>query len=91
MITTTVVFYSVDSKKDLHKIDRTEAQRIISAISKKKLNNPLETAKMLKGIFAGLYRYRIGDYRVIFEFKSRKNQNILTILKIKHRRDVYKR
>jgi len=55
------------------------------AISK----NPLNYAKKLKRSHLGTYRFRIGDYRAIFDIDKKGNINILLILRIKHRREVY--
>jgi mRNA interferase RelE/StbE len=43
--------------------------------------------KPLKGNFAGYYRYRIGEYRVIYQIDDETNEVIVTT--IAHRRDVY--
>jgi mRNA interferase RelE/StbE len=43
--------------------------------------------KSLKGKMSGKYRYRIGDYRVIYLVKEETQQVIIET--IAHRRDVY--
>ncbi len=43
--------------------------------------------KPLKGDFAGYYRYRIGDYRVIYLVDDETNQVLVNT--IAHRREVY--
>ncbi|MEA5499026.1 MAG: type II toxin-antitoxin system RelE/ParE family toxin [Limnoraphis robusta] len=43
--------------------------------------------KPLKGNLAGRYRYRIGDYRVIYQIDDENNQVIVSL--IIHRRDAY--
>ncbi len=43
--------------------------------------------KALKGDFAGYYRYRIGDYRVIYQVDDESSQVIVNT--IVHRRDAY--
>ena len=43
--------------------------------------------KALKGEFSGYYRYRVGDYRVIYEIDD--NSKLVTILLIAHRSRVY--
>ena len=40
----------------------------------------------LKGKFAGLRKFRIGNYRVIFEIIG----NEVVILRIGHRKDIYR-
>ncbi len=51
--------------------------------------NPLNYAKKLKNSNLGTYRFRIGNYRAIFDIDKKGNINILMILRIKHRREVY--
>ncbi len=48
--------------------------------------NPLNFASYLKKSSLGSYRFRIGDYRVIFDIEGEK----LIILTVGHRREVYK-
>lgn len=48
--------------------------------------NPLTFAEKLKDQRFGEYRFRIGDYRILFDVKK----NILLILKVGHRKEIYK-
>ncbi|MBI5413449.1 type II toxin-antitoxin system RelE/ParE family toxin [Candidatus Peregrinibacteria bacterium] len=50
--------------------------------------HPLTFAKKLHGA-ANLYRFRIGDYRVIVTPKDKNTIVILLILKVGHRREAY--
>lgn len=50
--------------------------------------NPFVYAKKLKGA-ENIYRFRIGDYRVIVTPQDQHTFIILLILKIGHRREVY--
>ncbi|OCQ95946.1 plasmid stabilization protein [Oscillatoriales cyanobacterium USR001] len=43
--------------------------------------------KQLKGDLAGYYRYRVGDYRVVYYIDEEQKQVVVTI--IAHRREVY--
>jgi mRNA interferase RelE/StbE len=43
--------------------------------------------KALKGDFIGYYRYRIGDYRVIYQVDDENSQVMINT--IVHRRDAY--
>lgn len=51
--------------------------------------NPLSYAEKMQG-FENWFRFRIGDYRVLFSLKNQKLVMILLILKVGHRKDVYK-
>ena len=47
---------------------------------------PLSYAVKLKDSRLGTYRFRIGDYRVIFDTEG----NEIVILRVGHRRDIYR-
>jgi len=50
----------------------------------------MQYAKKLKSPFVDLYRFRIGDYRAIFQVDSEGNVIIFTILEVKNRKDIYR-
>jgi len=73
--------------KDFQKLPKDIQKRII-----KKLDffissdNPLSFAESLVNFEIGEYRFRIGDYRVIFDVEDDK----IIILTLGHRREIYK-
>ena len=71
--------------KDLKKLDRTAAARIINKIEKDLSKEP-PAGKLLSGDLRGLFSYRVGDYRVIYS----KTRLIVTVLTVGYRREVYK-
>jgi len=81
---------SKKAKDDLWMLEKDIQKRIL-----KKLKfyisseTPLKNAKKLKPPFDDLFRFRIGDYRVIFEIDNKGKLTILIILTIKHRKDIY--
>jgi mRNA interferase RelE/StbE len=84
------VIYSEDARKDLLKIDGKIAKRIIKKILYfSQQEYPLHYAKKLTNPIMGHYRFRIGDYRAIFDVDKNGHIQILMILSIKHRKDVY--
>jgi mRNA interferase RelE/StbE len=72
--------------KDLKKINHTEADRILKKLSLD-LSENADQYPELQGPFAGLRKYRVGNYRVIYGII----QEEVLILRIKHRKDVYKK
>ena len=54
------------------------------------LSNPLVPARRIAGSEPEMFRYRIGDYRVIFDVDDMQNLTVLTILRVRHRKDAYK-
>jgi mRNA interferase RelE/StbE len=86
-----ILQYTKNAKKDLENLDKSIAQRIILKLEDYCLKgkDPMDFSKGLVGVFKGLYRFRIGDYRVIFHKNPRGKITILTIIRIKHRKEVY--
>ncbi len=73
--------------KDLKNIDKPWQKKILEAIKTKLLKDPY-IGKKLVGDLSSYYRYRVNDYRVIYEILE--HEIILVVIKIKHRKDVYK-
>jgi mRNA interferase RelE/StbE len=76
--------------KQLGKLDKVEAKRITAFLRQRlaELDNPRSLGKALTGPLGGLWRYRVGDHRIICELQD----NVLCVLvvKIGNRRDVYR-
>lgn len=49
--------------------------------------NPKKVGKPLKGEMAGLWRYRIGNYRVICHFEDKRC--VVLVLRVAHRQSAY--
>ena len=79
------IVYKKSIARDLSRLDKTEVRRILNRLEKD-LAGKADSYPVLKGKFAGLRRCRIGDYRVIYAIVK----NDVLILRIGHRRDVYK-
>ena len=73
--------------KDIEKLDSVVKKRI-----KQKLEffiiqpDPLLVAKKLVNAKAGTYRWRVGDYRIIFDVDEDK----IVILQVQHRKNIYR-
>ncbi|MDO9542155.1 MAG: type II toxin-antitoxin system RelE/ParE family toxin [Kiritimatiellia bacterium] len=79
------ITYKKSVEKDLANLGKSEARRILDKIEKE-LSVRADNYPFLKGAFAGLRKLRVGDYRIIFAVLG---QDVL-ILRIGHRRDIYK-
>ena len=81
---------SETASKQLAKLDKVEAKRITKFLRQRLavIENPRSTGKALTGPLGGMWRYRVGDYRLICEIQD----GVLRILvvKIGNRREVYK-
>jgi len=71
--------------RDLRKLDIGEAERILDQIERE-LPKIACSLPELKGRFAGLRKYRIGEYRVVFTLL---NDSVL-VTRIRHRKEVYR-
>ncbi|MDT8442729.1 MAG: type II toxin-antitoxin system RelE/ParE family toxin [Desulfuromonadales bacterium] len=82
--------YTKTAATQLRKLDRQAARRILDYLDDKiaPLENPRTRGKALSGPLGELWRYRVGDYRVLCEIQD----NLMRILVIAadHRRQVYK-
>ncbi len=86
------VKYSADALKDLDSLDFSVGKRIVKKVSQyAELKNPLIKAKKLTGMDYDTYRFRVGDYRVVFRLDPETERMvILVIVKIAHRKEVYR-
>ena len=75
------------AKADLQKIDESNAQRIVKKLRWLAANVEDVNHTALTGQWTGYYRYRIGDYRAIYELDT--EGHILLVAIIGHRREVY--
>jgi mRNA interferase RelE/StbE len=73
--------------KDLKDIPEKDVERIFKAIDTLLLAP--ESGKMLKGSLSPLRRIVVGDYRIVYVFKSQKL--IIIIIKIGRRKNVYEK
>ena len=82
--------YSDTARKALKKLDKQTAYRILDYMDERVATapDPRLLGKALSGQLGGLWRYRVGDYRVICDIQD-KTVCIL-VLKMDHRRDVYR-
>lgn len=73
--------------KDLKRIGEENAARIMKEIRQKLVPDP-RCGKPLKGQDGILWSFRCGDFRVLYNFSDR--ELFILIIRIGHRRDIYK-
>jgi len=78
--------YTHRASKDILRLEQNAKQRIGKAL-KKYGQDPLRHASKLTDPALGTYRFRIGDYRVIFDIE----ENEIVILRVGHRKDIYRK
>lgn len=82
------VTFSDKAFKQLQKLDNAIQKRIIdfmTAISQ--LENPRSRGKLLVGNLRGIWRYRVGDYRILCQLKDK--ELCIFVIDIGHRKEVY--
>ena len=80
------IVYKKSVQRDLKKLSKAESNRILNQVEEE-LSKNAETYPFLKGRFAGLRKYRVGDLRVIFAILG----DDVLVLRIGHRKDIYKK
>ena len=83
------VEYTAKAEKTLARMDKQTSARIYAWIGKNLVDceEPRMFGKALTGNLAGLWRYRVGDYRIIARIKDR--EVIISVIDIGHRSNVY--
>lgn len=85
--------YSVEylprAVKSLKKLDKNTAARIFDSMDEvAALDDPRSQGKGLTGPLSGLWRYRVGDYRVICDVRD--GELVVLVVEVAHRSRVYK-
>ena len=82
------ILFSKRARSDWQKLDHAIQERL-----REKLacfisqQNPLRYADNLHEEDLGGFRFRVGDYRIVFDVKG----NNFLILRVGHRKDIYKK
>lgn len=81
------IIFSKRAARAISRLGKEARKRIIAKLhSYLRQENPLRFAERLKDCKIGECRFRIGDYRVLFDTEDNK----IIVLKVGHRRDIYK-
>ena len=74
--------------RDLGRLDQTLGRRIVNRM--RWLAENLDTVKpeALTGELSGLYKLRVGDYRIVYEVL--RDEAIIVVHMIGHRREIYR-
>lgn len=75
--------------KQLDKLNPREAARIVKLLDEVALlDDPRLRGHALTGDLGGLWRYRVGDWRIVARFEDRRV--VILVVEIGHRREVYR-
>lgn len=78
--------YTHRAEKDIKKLDPQIRIRVGKALLNLQ-TNPIGLSEMLTDSRIGTYRFRVGDYRVVFDISG----SDIVMLRIGHRKGIYRR
>ena len=86
-----IVEYADTAKKQIRKLDKTIARRILNFMDKRVAlsDDPRQTGKALNGPLGDLWRYRVGDILEFFAIFRTARLTVL-VLEIGDRKEVYR-
>ena len=82
--------YSRDALRFLAKLDKKSVVRIRTAVQGLTQSPPVGDIKMMQGYNDGRKRLRVGGWRVIFRYGGGEEVEVLFVIDIGNRGDVYK-
>jgi mRNA interferase RelE/StbE len=76
--------------KELRRLGSKDQARILSFLTSRAAvrQNPRELAVQLVGPDNDRWRFRVGDYRVVVQFRDR--EMLIMVISIGHRREIYR-
>jgi len=78
--------YTLRAIRDIERLDAKIKRRIGKTLLRYE-GDPLKYAETLTDSRLGTYRFRIGDYRVIFDLEGDE----IVVLRIGHRKNIYRK
>jgi mRNA interferase RelE/StbE len=81
--------FSDAALRQLGKLDSAVRRRISDFLEHRvaMLDNPRRLGTALSGELKGLWRYRVGDYRILCRIQDQ--ELVVVVITVGHRRDVY--
>jgi mRNA interferase RelE/StbE len=85
-----IIEISRTAAKQIQKLDRKAQEAIVRFLRERvqSAEDPRQWGKPLRGEKRGLWRYRVGDYRLICDIQDEKIT--VLVLAVGHRKDVYR-
>jgi len=79
------------AQRELDKLDKPIARRISRFLYERvaKLDDPRRIGERLQSTLSEFWKYRVGDYRIICSLEH--NRLVVLVLRIGHRREIYRR
>jgi mRNA interferase RelE/StbE len=82
--------YTQAADRQLRKLDKSSSRRIVDYLRNRVacLEDPRSIGKALRGPLGELWRYRVGDYRIICELLDKQLR--VLVVRVGDRKDVYR-
>jgi len=80
------IIFSQKAKKQLFKLEKNTQERIIAVLERIRIRPETYITKLIGD--PG-YKLRVGDYRLIMDIDN--NNLLILVIKVGHRKDIYKR
>ena len=81
--------FTRNADKAMRKLDRGVAARVLDELEEiAKLEDPRSRGKALTGNLAGVWRYRVGDYRIVADIED--DVLVILVVDVDHRSKVYR-
>jgi mRNA interferase RelE/StbE len=79
------------AQRELDALDQPIARRVSKFLYERVagLDNPRQIAQRLHGTLSDFWKYRVGDYRIICSLEE--DRLVVLVLRVGHRREIYKR
>jgi mRNA interferase RelE/StbE len=77
------------AQRQLRRLDYATQERILNYLNERieGCKNPRHFGESLKSNLSGLWRYRVGDYRIICRIEE--DRIVVLVLNIGHRKNIY--
>jgi mRNA interferase RelE/StbE len=84
-----IVHFPDEAEREIEGLDPPVRRRIMERLAWLAQNIEQIRPEPLTGSLAGLFKFRVGDYRVLYDVF--KDDQIILIHAVGHRRDIYKK
>lgn len=81
--------YTETARRQLRKLDKISARRILDYMDKRvaPMDDARSLGKALHGPLGELWRYRVGDHRMLCELKDKEIR--ILVIRVGNRKDIY--
>jgi mRNA interferase RelE/StbE len=83
------LFFTAQAERQLAKLDKPVRLRIIAALERLREAYPVGDLRKMQG-YEDLWRLRVGDYRIVMHVDQVTMTITITVIRVAHRREVYR-